>query len=152
MATYGRACQSDRLAPGDHRDLLQIFAAIEIRRHPKMPSIKNAVHPKTLASQSSAANPFLAVCQRLLLFRDRGARRRHFSIQLRVRLPLVRQIIFMKDRLDRTLWHTSFTIDALFRMDVEHLFAFIEALHRANDNAIGIPAAVTRFGDNVGHE
>ena len=43
----------------------------------------------------------------------------------------------MKDGLDRTLWNTGFTVNALIRVDVEHFLAFIEALDRANNNAIG---------------
>jgi hypothetical protein len=36
-------------------------------------------------------------------------------------------------------------------VDVEHLFAFVEAFHRANDNAIGVLTAEARLNNNVSH-
>ena len=46
---------------------------------------------------------------------------------------------------------SSFAIDALLRVDVEHLFALIKALDRANNYAIGVSATNTGLGNNVGH-
>lgn len=57
----------------------------------------------------------------------------------------------MKDGLDRTLWNTGFTVNALIRVDVEHFLAFIEALDRANYDTVRVSATVTRLGYYVSH-
>jgi hypothetical protein len=57
----------------------------------------------------------------------------------------------MEDRFDWAFRNASLTIDALFGMDVQHLFPLIKALDRANYNAIGVSAANARLGNNVGH-
>jgi hypothetical protein len=57
----------------------------------------------------------------------------------------------MKDRFDRTLGDTRFTIDALIGVNIKHRLAFVETLYGADDNAICVTASVTCFTNNVCH-
>src|SRR5690606_31894110 len=86
-----------------------------------------------------------------LLLGDAGALRGEFGVQGRVVGPFARQVVFVENGLDRTFRDASFAVDALFRMDVEHRFAFVEALNRAHDHTIGVLTVETRLGNNVGH-
>lgn len=63
------------------------------------------------------------------------------SVELQVRCPLRRQIVLVEDCLDGAFGNAGFAVNALFRMDVQHLLAFVETFHGANDNAIGVLAA-----------
>ena len=47
----------------------------------------------------------------------------------------------MENRFDWAFRNASFTVNALFRMNVEHLIAFVEAFHGAYDHAIGVFAS-----------
>jgi hypothetical protein len=58
----------------------------------------------------------------------------------------------MENRFDRAFGHARLAINALIRMDVKNLVAFIEAFHRANHYAIGVLAAKARFANDVRHE
>ena len=64
---------------------------------------------------------------------------------------MFRKVVFVEDRFDRTLGDAGFAVDALIRMDVEHLLAFVEAFHGADDDAIGVFAPVAGLSDNVGY-
>ena len=44
-----------------------------------------------------------------------------------------------------------FAVDAVVRVDVEHRVVLVEALHRADDAAVGVFALVAAFGDDVRH-
>jgi len=46
---------------------------------------------------------------------------------------------------------THATINAFVGVDHQHVFAFIEAVHRTNFHAIHVFALDAVFGDNVGH-
>ena len=73
------------------------------------------------------------------------------GIQLDVTLPLFWNIVLMEDRFHGTFWNARLAVNALFRMDVKHLIALVEAFHGANDNAIGVFASGARFGDDMSH-
>ena len=92
-----------------------------------------------------------SVAKRFFLLGNIFSVLRLVSVDFDVPFPLVREIIFMEDGFDRTLWNTGFAVDALIWIDVEHLFAFVEAFNGANYNAIGVSATVTRFGYDVSH-
>ena len=94
----------------------------------------------------------LAVSQRLFLFGDDWALRRQLSVQLGVWSPFFWQVVFVEDRLNRTLGNAGFAVNTFVGMNVDHRFAFVEAFNRANDNAICVLAIETGFGNNVGHE
>jgi hypothetical protein len=58
----------------------------------------------------------------------------------------------MEDCLHRAFGNTCFAIDALIRVDVEHLFALIKALDRTDDDAVGILAGKARLRNHVSHD
>lgn len=58
----------------------------------------------------------------------------------------------MEDSLDRALRNACFAVDALFRMDVEDRFTFVEAFDRANNDTVGVFAVEAWFGDDVCHQ
>src|SRR5207244_12811176 len=55
------------------------------------------------------------------------------------------------DRLDRAFWLADPAVDALVRMNDEHVLAFIEAVDRADLHAIGVFALYAFYVDDVGH-
>jgi hypothetical protein len=57
----------------------------------------------------------------------------------------------MENCRNRTLRHTSLTVDALFRMNEQNRFALVKTLNRANDYAVRVLAVETRFSNNVRH-
>jgi hypothetical protein len=65
--------------------------------------------------------------------------------------PFLREVVLVEDRLDRALRNTGLAVDALIRMDIEHLCPFIEAIDRADNDTIGVLAVEARLGDNVSH-
>lgn len=66
-------------------------------------------------------------------------------------MPLFGKVVFMEDCFHGTLRDTCFTVDAFFRVDIEHLVALVETLYRTNDNAIGVFASVAWLGNDVSH-
>jgi len=94
---------------------------------------------------------FLLVRQWLLLLGNHFALRCHLGIQLNKGLPFARNVVFVENRFHWAFWNTSFTIDALFGVDVKHLIPFVETFNRANNNTIGITATNTRLSNDVGH-
>src|SRR5687768_14539882 len=56
-----------------------------------------------------------------------------------------------KDRLGRAFGLAHAAIDAFARVDDEHVLALIEAVDRANLDAVHIFAADAGIGDDVGH-
>src|SRR5207302_9114200 len=82
---------------------------------------------------------------------DHRALRRHLGIQLNECLLIFRHVVLMKDRFHRALRHAGLAVDALIRMDIEHLLAFIKTLDRANHNAIGVFAAEAGLDNYMGH-
>jgi hypothetical protein len=73
------------------------------------------------------------------------------AIQLDVVVPRSRYIRIMIDCRHGTLCDTSSAVDAIIWIDVEHAFIGIEALHRANYDAIGELAIHARFGHDMSH-
>ena len=55
------------------------------------------------------------------------------------------------DGLRRAFWLTHATVDAFVRMDDEHIFALVEAVHRTDLHAIHVFALNAIFDDDVGH-
>jgi hypothetical protein len=58
----------------------------------------------------------------------------------------------VEDGFDRAFRNTRFAVDAFFRVNVEHLLPFVEALYRANDYTISVLAGETRFANDVRHD
>ncbi len=84
-------------------------------------------------------------------FRDDRTVGRHLSIQRRVIGPFCRKIILVENRGRRTFWDACFAIDAFFRMNKKHRFAFVETFYGANGHTIGVLAVETGFCHHVCH-
>src|SRR5262249_40413627 len=65
--------------------------------------------------------------------------------------PLGRHVGLGEDGLDGALRHARLAVDAVGRVDVEHLLVLVEALHRADRDAVGVLAVVAGLADGVGH-
>jgi len=65
--------------------------------------------------------------------------------------PLVRNVHIRKDGLDRAFRNTQSAVDALHRIDIEDLVALVEAVDRADFDAIGVLAIDAGLADYVGH-
>ena len=57
----------------------------------------------------------------------------------------------MEDRRDRTFGNAGFAVDTFLRMDKENGFTFVEAFHRANDDAVRVFAVEARLSNNMSH-
>ena len=82
-----------------------------------------------------------------LIFQDGGM----FGIEREVRLPGGGQLSVMVDRLDGAFRDASLAIDAMVRIDVQHVLVLVKALAWAHDHAIGVLAVTARFANNVRH-
>jgi hypothetical protein len=58
----------------------------------------------------------------------------------------------MENSFHGTLWNACLAVNALVRVNVEHFVAFVEALYRANNNAIGVLATKARLGNDMSHD
>jgi hypothetical protein len=56
------------------------------------------------------------------------------------------------DSIDRAFRLANAAVDALFRMNDQHVFAFIEAVDRTDLDTIRIFALYAAFDDDVGHD
>jgi hypothetical protein len=74
-------------------------------------------------------------------------RGRTFGVTLNVLLPFAGNVGFGIDRLHGAFRHASLAVNAIHRVNVEHHLVLPEALHRADDNAIGIFAIPARSAD-----
>jgi hypothetical protein len=108
---------------------------------------------KRLVNLDAASDNTLLVRQGFFLFGDDFTLARFClgRIEFDVALPLIGNVVFMEDCFDGAFGNARFAIDTLFGMDVEHLVALVEALHGANDNAIGVFASRARLGNDVSH-
>src|SRR5262249_53270018 len=66
-------------------------------------------------------------------------------------LLVVGELRLVVDGLDRAFRHTSATIDALARIDVEHVGVAVEAIHRADGDTIGETAGFAVVRDDESH-
>lgn len=94
---------------------------------------------------------FSAFRQGRFPFKDSRRLGGHFGIERDKVLPLFRNVILLVNRIDRALRLASVAVDAFVGGDIEHLLTLVEAIARANDDAIGIFAAETGGGNDVGH-
>jgi hypothetical protein len=96
------------------------------------------------------------LAERIFLFRDAFCVLVFalIRIHLRVILHVFWHIVFMKNGFDGTFRNTGFTVDAFVGMNIDHLVFtdFIKTFDWANDNAISVATAITRFGNNVSHD
>ena len=66
-------------------------------------------------------------------------------------MPVGWHVVLMKDRFDWAFRNASFAVNALIRINVKHGLAFVETFYRANSDAVGVPATITRLRNNVGN-
>src|SRR5690606_31679686 len=77
---------------------------------------------------------------------------RPLRVDLKPRRLVVRQHTLLIDGLYRTFWNARSAIDALLWIDVEHLVVAMKTIHRTDDDAVGVAAAMTIAGDDEGHD
>src|SRR5688572_14709982 len=70
--------------------------------------------------------------ERLLLLKDRRHLFCHLRVELNEALPLLGYIPFGEDRLHGAFDSARIAIDAIVRVDIQHLITFVKALARAN--------------------
>jgi hypothetical protein len=74
-------------------------------------------------------------------------------------LPLRRDLVFGRDRVDRARFDAVVAVDALLGVHVEHLAAsepgssrgWVDAIHRADLDALGVLGPDAWFADHVRH-
>ncbi len=86
-----------------------------------------------------------------LLLGDAWALRSHLGVQFLVGCPLAWQIVFVENGRNRAFRNAGFAVDAFIRVNEENRFAFVEALDRANNDAVGVLAVKAWFGDDMSH-
>src|SRR5712691_7372925 len=85
---------------------------------------------KEFVELAGHALPLLCVHRRRLLGRDVGPDFREFRVESQ---PLLKPWLGVRlDRLDRAFGLADAAIDAFVRVDDEHVFAFVEAVHRTH--------------------
>ena len=72
-------------------------------------------------------------------------------VQLRITRPLLRNLFLRKNSRHRTLIHAHTAVDALLRIDSQHVRALLETRHRAHAHTIRILALNTGFSDYKCH-
>src|SRR5262245_5317014 len=89
--------------------------------------------------------------QRRFLLRNHGTLRRHFGVEGDEVFLIFGQVVLVEDGLDGACRHAGLAVDAFIRVDVENLLPLVEALYRANDDAVRVLAAKAGLANNVGH-
>ncbi len=90
--------------------------------------------------------------ERWFAFDNLWADLRHLSVELDEVSLTFWDVLLVKDGFDRAFWCASLAVDAMFRVDKQHLLALMEAFARANDDAVGVLAAKAGFGHNECHD
>src|SRR5262249_48325107 len=72
--------------------------------------------------------------------------------ELGVAGPLRRHVGLGEDRLHGALRHARLAVDAVHRVDVQHHVVHPEALHGADDRAVGVLAVIARLTNSVSHD
>jgi hypothetical protein len=73
------------------------------------------------------------------------------DVDLVVVLPLVRNVVFVVDGLDRAHRLARPAVHTLVRVDVEHALTLVDAVHRALFDARSVKHIDARLRDDVGH-
>src|SRR5262249_5852610 len=112
---------------------------------------------RTKASCATASLLLLAFRALLgvLLFRyclaTRLQLRRLLGVELGEAAPLSGHVGFRENGFDRALGYAGLAVDAINRVDVEHLLPLVEAFDRADDDAVRIFAVMARLSNCVSH-
>src|SRR6266446_2202502 len=95
--------------------------------------------------------PLVGVGRARLGIGDDGPDLGELGVERGVFLLLLGQVFFGNDRVHRTLGDADGAIDALVRVDHQHVRPFVEAIDRADIDAVGVLALDAAFHDDVGH-
>src|SRR6266851_4440071 len=95
--------------------------------------------------------PLVGVGRARLGIGDHGPDLRQLCIEGGEFLLFLGQIFFGNDRVDRAFGNADGAVDALVRVDHQHVRALVEAIDRADVDAVGVLALDAAFGDDVGH-
>ena len=98
------------------------------------------------------AVPFFSVIRRRNLRRNYRPQRRQLGIYLEKMFLSRRHIIFGEDRFSGALRDAERAINALFRIDDQKVWAFVETVDGTNLDAIGVFALDAVVSDDVGHD
>jgi hypothetical protein len=90
--------------------------------------------------------------QRFLALDNLRTLRSHFGVEGDIVSPFFRYIGFVENRLDRTFRDAGVTIDAMYGVDEEHVLSLVKAVTGTDDDAIGIFAVETGFGNDECHD
>ena len=106
-----------------------------------------------VARKSYGASKFGATLtsERILAVDDARALGGHFRVERDVVFPLLGDRVIRVDGFDRTFAAAGVAMDAGVRIDEQHTLAFVKAVAGADDDAVGVLAAETRFRHDVGH-
>src|SRR5262249_49922925 len=136
-------------AHGDHGDT--VFIGLDLFRDADQHGLSshrgNAILSESSADGIKAKRGLAPLTAwsflRLLLFCDAPAWFQHrdpLRVERDEMCPLRRHLSVKKDRIHRTFRYARFAVDALRRIDVKHVLVLIEALARADCDAIGVLA------------
>jgi hypothetical protein len=76
---------------------------------------------------------------------------RQFNVELDESHLVCRQVFFGINGVDRALGNADGAVNALVRVNDQHIRAFAETVHRADIYAVGVLATDTGFRNDVGH-
>jgi hypothetical protein len=95
--------------------------------------------------------PFVRIARRILAFNDLFPLLGQFGVE-RDELPLLdRHVVLGENGLDRAFGDAKGAVNALLRVDDQHVRAFVKAVDRADVDAIRVFALDAAFGDDVSH-
>ena len=95
--------------------------------------------------------PFFRVRQRVLLFSDVLPNFRQFGVQSQVLLLVFGEFILGEDGINWAFRLAQGTIATLIRVDHQKVRAFVDAVHRAHLDAVGVFSLEARVTYHKGH-
>src|SRR5690606_24153478 len=97
------------------------------------------------------AIPFLGIGQWILTLSDVGPLLAQLGVDVDILHLIRRQLVLGENGLGRAFWLAQGAVDALIGIDYKEIRAFVEAIDRANLNAVGVLALNTVIGNNKSH-
>ena len=97
------------------------------------------------------AVPFRGIWRRIFTSGQHRPLLRKLGIQRDEFLLAAGHVFFRIDRIDWAFWLTQGAVDAFVRIDHQEIRAFVEAVHRAHLDTVGVFALDAVFGDDKGH-
>src|SRR5688572_8845435 len=120
-----------------------------IRRRQRRPRrAESALEQRELAL---ASLPLLGVLGRRLLLRDHRPLSCQLGIERLEALLAIRDLLLRENRLDGALRLAERAVDALLRIDDQHVRPLVETVHGADLDAVHVLALDAVFGDDKGH-